>query len=56
MGTAVAEFHTLRLFSVGSYQKKVYATKPLTLSELEERIHTASSEVGEEMLQNAGEG
>ena len=55
MGTAVIGSHTLRLFLWGYIKSKVYSTEPLDLSELEERICTASSEVGEEMLQNVGE-
>ena len=33
----------------------MYATKTRDLSQLEEIIHTACTEVGDEMLQNVGE-
>ena len=38
-------------FLWGRIKSRVYATKPLKLSELKERIRTACSELGEEMLQ-----
>ena len=47
--------HILPLFLWGHIKSKVYATKPLNLSQLKERIRTTCCEVGKEMLQNVGE-
>ena len=46
---------TCGFFLWDSIKCRVYATKPLNLSELIETIHTAYSKVREEMLRSAGE-
>ena len=49
------DFTPCDFFLWSNIKSKVYITKPLDLSELKERIHTACSAVGEEMLRSVGE-
>ncbi len=55
MGFAFPDLTPCDFFLWSYIKSKVYATKPHDLSQLEERIRMACSEVGEVMLQNVGE-